>query len=38
LLAVTRTAAGAERRKITDCRFVPLLGPGGFPEEAAGAR
>jgi len=33
LLAVTITAAGTEHRTLTACRFVPLLGPGGFPEE-----
>ncbi len=35
LIAVTRTPAGTERRTLTACRFVPLLGPGGFPETEA---
>ncbi len=35
LIAVTRTAAGTERCTLTACRFVPLVGPGGFPEEEA---
>ena len=37
LIAVTKTADGAPSRLITGCRFVPLVGPGGFPEsEVAG--
>ena len=31
LTVVTKTAGGARRRAPTPCRFVPLVGPGGFP-------
>jgi len=32
LLALKKTGAGTEQRPLTICRFVPLLGPDGFPE------
>ncbi len=38
LTVVTKTATGARRRTLTPCRFVPLVGPGGFPAARSGWR
>ena len=32
LLLVTRTPGGIEERSLGGCRFVPLIGPEGFPQ------
>ena len=37
LVVVTPTADGVQQRWLTACRFVPLLGPGGFAAEQAGS-
>ena len=38
LTVVTKTATGARRRTLTPCRFVPPVGPGGFPAARSGWR
>ena len=35
LVRIVKTARGAERHNLGPCRFVPLLGPSGWPEPAA---
>ncbi|MYD64706.1 MAG: protein-L-isoaspartate(D-aspartate) O-methyltransferase [Chloroflexi bacterium] len=37
LLLVTRRGERLRRRSLGGCRFVPLLGPGGFSEEDGGS-
>ena len=34
LVVLTAAGGGIERRVITGCRFVPLLGAGGFADRA----
>jgi protein-L-isoaspartate(D-aspartate) O-methyltransferase len=35
LVRITKTPQGALRHNLGPCRFVPLLGPSGWPETAA---
>jgi protein-L-isoaspartate(D-aspartate) O-methyltransferase len=35
LVRIVKTPSGAERHNLGPCRFVPLLGPSGWPEPAA---
>jgi protein-L-isoaspartate(D-aspartate) O-methyltransferase len=34
LVRIVKTAKGAQRHNLGPCRFVPLLGPSGWPEPA----
>jgi len=35
LVRIVKTSRGARRHNLGPCRFVPLLGPSGWPEQAA---
>ncbi|HJM88189.1 MAG TPA: protein-L-isoaspartate(D-aspartate) O-methyltransferase [Dehalococcoidia bacterium] len=38
LTLITRTADGSDEERLGPCRFVPLLGPGGYPDHIASGR